>query len=90
MDENKTPAPVPYYLHESEMARMERQIKRLFILCVIMFVALIGTNAGWIWYESQYEDVVVTQEAEAEDGNIRLNGVGIGDLSDYGSDAENE
>ena len=57
MENDKT---VPFYVHEGEMARQERHIKRLWILCIIIFVALIGTNAGWIVYESQFEDVSMT------------------------------
>jgi len=53
---------ISYFVHEAEMARQERTIKRLWILCIIMFLALVVTNAGWIWYESQFEDIVVTQD----------------------------
>lgn len=52
---------VSYIVHEGMMARQERTIKRLWILCIIIFLALIGTNAGWIIYESQYQDVVITE-----------------------------
>lgn len=61
--EDKT---IPYIAHESEVARLERIIKRMWILCIIIFVALIGTNAGWIWYESQYVDEVVTETYTSE------------------------
>ena len=57
------PETIPYIVHEDQMARQERHIKRLWILCIIIFIALIGTNAGWIWYENQFiDEVVVTQE----------------------------
>lgn len=64
---------VPYIVHEGEMARAERHIKRLWILCIIIFLALIATNAGWIWYESQYEDLVLTQEVEQDAGEGGMN-----------------
>jgi hypothetical protein len=35
-------------------------------LCIILAVALIATNAAWVVYESQFEDVEVTQEVEQE------------------------
>lgn len=61
--ENKTNLPdVPYLVHEQDMARQERTIKRVWILCIILIIALIGTNAGWLYYENSFEDVVVTQE----------------------------
>lgn len=54
MDEHKD---VPYIVHEGMMARMERIIKRLWILCVLLILLLVGTNAGWLYYESQFETV---------------------------------
>lgn len=63
MNEEKTMDPVPYFMHEEIMARQERNTKRLFVLCIIIFVALIGTNAAWIWYENQFiDEVTITQE----------------------------
>ena len=59
---------VPYIVHEAMMARMERTIKRLWILVILLAVFLVGTNAAWIYYENQFETVVVTQETE-RDGN---------------------
>ena len=76
--EDKT---VSYIVHEGMMARQERTIKRLWILCIIIFLALIGTNAGWIYYESQFEEVVLTQDAETGiGGDIHMSGVGAGSI----------
>lgn len=55
---------VPFIVHESDMARLERSIKRLWILLILALVLLVGTNAVWIAYESQFEDVVTTITAE--------------------------
>lgn len=56
--------------HEIIVAVMERQVKRLFILCIILFIALVGTNAYWIWNENQYVDeVTVTQETPSGNNN---------------------
>lgn len=54
--------PVPYIVHESTMTRMERTIKRLWIVTILLIVMLVGTNAAWLWYESQFEYFEVTQE----------------------------
>lgn len=59
MDDHKD---VPYIVHESIMARMERMIKRLWILCILLVLLLVGTNAAWIVYENSFEDIVVTQD----------------------------
>lgn len=73
--EDKT---IPYIAHESEVARLERIIKRMWILCIIIFVAFVISNGAWIWYENQFMDeVTITQENEdgynnyiGNDGNI--------------------
>ena len=59
---------ISYIVHESEVARLERVIRRLWILCIIIFVALVATNAAWIWYENQFTDEVTTVEQESESG----------------------
>lgn len=59
---------VPYIVHEGMMARAERTAKRLWITILLLIVLLVGTNAGWIWYESQFEETTTTIEAEADDG----------------------
>lgn len=70
---------VPYIVHEGDMTRLERTNKRLWILCLVMFLALVITNAGWIYYEGQWEDVVTTEsyESDAMGGGIAIsNGSG--------------
>lgn len=89
MDDNKM---IPYIAFESATSRQERTIKRLWILCLVLIVALLGTNAGWIYYESSFEDVqsTVTQEVEATadgDSDLNLNTIG-GDY--YGGESEGE
>ena len=44
------PESVPYIVHESSMARMERQIKRIWITVLVLIVMLVATNGGWIWH----------------------------------------
>lgn len=75
---------VPYIAFESELARLERIIKKLFILLVVTVCLLVGTNAYWIWYESQWQEVTtteVTQDVDSGDGGdaiindrVRING----------------
>ena len=55
---------VPYIVHEGMMARAERTAKRLWITILLLIVLLVGTNAGWIWHESQFEDIAISQENE--------------------------
>lgn len=60
--------PVPYIVHESILARMERTIKRLWILCIIMFTALVISNGLWLYYESQFVTVEATEVTQRNDG----------------------
>lgn len=59
---DKAPASVPYVVHESAMARAERQTKSLVWVIVLLIVLLVGSNGAWIWYESTMETVVETTE----------------------------
>ena len=61
------PESVPYIVHESSMARMERQIKRIWITVLVLIVMLVGTNGAWLWYNSQFETVETgTEEYQAD------------------------
>ena len=66
------PENVPYIVHESSMARMERQVKRLWITVLVLIVMLVATNGAWIWHESQMETIYqeVTQEADTGTNNF--------------------
>ena len=83
----QAPERVPYIVHESSMARMERQIKRLWIaLIVAIIVAVIApltVHFGWLHYESKFETYEYTQDGEGTniigDGNDVNNGAEIAD-----------
>lgn len=72
---------VPYVVHESAMARSERNSKRMWIVILVLILALIGTNLAWIIYENSFEDYGITEEYDAEqdadgggDNNSIING----------------
>lgn len=68
-EKHKAAEPVPYIVHESDMARQERTIKRLWIALILLIVLFVGSNVAWIIYENQFEDIAVTQEVEQETEN---------------------
>ena len=43
------PENVPYIVHESSMARMERQIKRLWVALIVSVVLLFSSSAIFTW-----------------------------------------
>ena len=53
---------VPYIVHEGVMARFERTIMRLWVICIILIVFLVGTNVAWLYYESSFEEIEITRE----------------------------
>ena len=73
---------VPYIVHEAELARAERSFKRLWAAIILLIVWLVGTNAGWIWFESQFEYSQATQEVTQESNH--------GDNSFIGGDVGGE
>lgn len=60
---------VPYIVHESQMARSERTIKRLWVLCIVMFLAFVVSNGMWVVYENSFEDSIQTTIEAQQDGN---------------------
>jgi hypothetical protein len=67
---------VPYIAHQSAVARQERQMRRMWIVILVLIAALIGTNLAWIIYENSFEDYVITQEVEQDADNGTNNFVG--------------
>lgn len=71
---------ISYYVHEGIMVRMERTIKRLWILCIIIFLAFVISNGAWIWYENQWEayetSQSVDQDIDTGDGDANITGIG--------------
>lgn len=62
------------YIHDAYIAMAERTIKRFFILCILLFFALIITNVAWFRYESQFEviettTIEATQEVDSGNGD---------------------
>ena len=59
-------AVMPIAQHEKDQNRLMNIIKRLIAVIVILIVLLVGSNVGWLIYESQYEVVeestAITQE----------------------------
>ena len=63
---------IPYYAHEAAIARLERINKRFWLLIIGLIMALILTNGGWIYYESQFIDEVVTVESNTDSGGTAI------------------
>lgn len=75
---------VPYVVHEAEVSRQERQIKRMWIALIVLAVALFLTNMAWIGYESQFETISYDYTQDGEGTNI------IGNSNEVNNGAEIE
>ena len=64
------PKDVPYIVHEGAVARLERVIKRLWVLVLALIILLCASNAAWILWESQFEEVRIEQENESGYNNF--------------------
>lgn len=86
---------IPYIVFESEMARLERIIKKQFVLIIVAVVFLVGTNACWLWYESQFEEVTtttqeVTQDVDSGDGGDAVINDGVHINGESEADGQND
>lgn len=58
---------------------MERTNHRMWILCIFLLICLVGTNAGWIYYEHQWEyvdETTITQDVDSGSGRAIVTGIG--------------
>lgn len=79
--------PVPYIVHEAALARLERTVKRLWILALVAVALLVATNALWIWYEGQFQDESWTYEATTDNGGTAI--ASDGEVNYYGNGENN-
>ena len=64
------PESVPYIVHESSMARMERQIKRLWIALIVAIALLFASSAifTWAWMQYDYTSEETIVDVNSDDG----------------------
>lgn len=79
-----SPENVPYIVHKSSMARMERRVKRLWIALLVVVMMLFASNTGWLIYESQFETFHYEQDGEG------INNVNLGEQGDLNNGTEGE
>ena len=67
---------VPYLVHEGVMARMERQIHRLWVALICAIVALVVTVIAFLWYLNlyDYESYEITAQGDGHANYIGQDG----------------
>lgn len=83
----ETTTTVPFIVLESERARSERTFQRMWVLVIVLVILLVGTNGAWLWYESQFETIETTIEAEQDGSGVNL--VSGGDMF-YGTEGQSD
>ena len=78
MDYKETLESVGTYTLEAMMARMDRIIKRLWIVILLLIVLLVASNCAWLYYESQYETETVTTQTVTQHTDIGGNNDFVG------------
>lgn len=92
MDKNELT--IPYFVHEGDMARSERTIKKLMIALVVAIALIFASNAVWLCAWMQYDytssDTIATQavDVDAKDGTANYIG-NDGDITN-GANTSNE
>jgi len=76
---------IPYFVHEANMARMERGSKRLWIVLIITIILLFASNAFWLYEWTSYDEVVTDVDIDSGNGNANY----IGNDGDFQGDINN-
>lgn len=79
---------VSRYAFESALVSFDKTVKRLWIVIILLIALLFGTNAAWVWYESQFVEESVWQEVDTGNGDAFI--AGIGDVNYGQNSAEND
>lgn len=83
---------VPFCVVEGIQTRLERVNTRLFALCIILIVMLVGTNAAWLYYENQWQttETMITQDLDAGNGGNAIINDGVHVDGKGKADSQNE
>ena len=82
--------PVPFVVHENLRAQMDLHARRLVRVIVLLIVLLVGSNALWLWHDSQYavERTITEIEQDTDGGgnNYVVGGNFNGEAEDQAND----
>ena len=74
-DAHRKPENVPYIVHEAEIARQERHIKRLWTVLIVSVIVNVAIVAGFLIYLNQYDFQSYEQDGSGVNIIGNLNGV---------------
>ena len=62
--ESKAPTTVPYQVFKDFKETAKANSLNWFIVCLVLIVLLVGSNIGWLIYESQFETIETATNQE--------------------------
>ena len=77
---DKKPSSVPYAMLEDFKETAKANSLKWFIICLVLIVLLVGSNIGWLVYESQFEVVEETYQEVVQDAENSENHFVGGDV----------
>lgn len=81
---------MPFVVHENLRAQMDLHARRLVRVIVLLIVLLVGSNALWLWHDSQYAiERTITEIEQDTDGGGNNYVVG-GNFNGEAEDQEND
>lgn len=83
---DKKPSSVPYVVLEDFKETAKANSLKWFIVCLVLIVLLVGSNIGWLVYESQFETIEETYQEviqEADNGENHFIGGDVIGETDY-------
>ncbi len=57
------------FIHDAYVSMAERTIRRLWILCIIIFICFVGSNIFWICRNNQYETIEQEVSQDTDNGS---------------------
>ena len=76
VEQESLPATMPTWAYQKTVEALKTVNKRLWIALLVLFIAFVATNAAWMVYENQFEDIVVTQDIATGEGAAVVSGTG--------------
>lgn len=78
---NEPIAVMPIAQHEKDQNRLMKIIKWLVGVIALLIVLLVGSNVGWLIYESSFETIETVEEYQVEqDGSINNSVINGGEI----------
>lgn len=79
---------VPYIVYEGALARMERTVKRLFILVIVTTLIAFVSNVVWLYWWNQYDYVTEDGSYSYEQDGSGINLIGDRNNIGYGTEID--